>query len=276
MKTHCSAHCCSTRDASRAYHTRSMTSTRSSILRLASAALLAASFSMPLQAGDLHPVVKRPFNPAPSADLDYALKARFSGIPLEGSGVVKWRAADGKFQVNVDAHAVVFGKVQSSSSEGIIDSYGLAPVTAVEKSFRKKPTTITFNRTSNTLTFSASSESYPLLGGEQDRASILWQLVGNARASAKKFVPGSSWMYFVAGRTDAHAWAFKVGKTEKVTTPMGTFDAIKIARLLEPGSREQQLDIWLAPSLEWYPVKLRFSEPDGEVIEQTLVSVTRK
>ncbi|TCS37753.1 uncharacterized protein DUF3108 [Paucimonas lemoignei] len=253
-----------------------MTSTFTLLSRLVIAGVLAASASLPLQAGELHPAVKRPFNPAPSADLNYALKARFRGIPLEGSGVVKWRAGSGKFQVSVDASAAVFGKVQSSSSEGLIDSYGLAPVTAVEKSFRKKPTTVTFDRSNNTLTFSASSESYPLLGGEQDRASILWQLVGNARASAKKFTSGSSWMYFVAGRTDAHAWTFKVGKTEKITTPMGSFEAVKIARLLEPGSREQQLDIWLAPSLEWYPVKLRFSEPDGEVIEQTLASITRK
>jgi hypothetical protein len=249
-------------------------------IRLTMSTLLAigltAGLALPAQSAELHPAIKRPFDPAPSADLSYALKARFSGVPLEGNGLVTWRAADGKYRVGVEAHAMVFGKVQSSSSEGIIDGYGLAPITAMEKSFRKKPTTVTFNRAGGTLTFSASAENYPLLGGEQDRASILWQLVGNARASAKKFVAGSNWPYFVAGRTEAHPWNFKVGQMEKVATPLGTLDAVKVARLLPPGSREQQLDIWLAPSLEWYPVKLRFSEPDGEVIEQTLQKITRK
>jgi hypothetical protein len=247
------------------------------LIRLAAATfLLTASLYSQAQSADAHPAVKRPFDPAPSADLTYALKARFSGVALDGGGTVTWRAGDGKYRVGVEAHAMVFGKVQSSSSEGIIDSYGLAPLTASEKSFRKKPTSVIFNRSNNTLTFSASPTSYPLLGGEQDRVSILWQLVGNARASAKKFVPGSSWQYFVAGRTEGHPWNFKVGKTEKITTPMGKFDAVRVARLLAPGSREQQLDIWLAPSLEWYPVKLRFAEPDGEVIEQTLEKITRK
>jgi hypothetical protein len=40
-----------------------------------------------------------------------------------------------------------------------------------------------------------------------------------------------------------------------------------------PGSEEQQLDIWLAPALQWYPVKLRFTEGGGDFIEQTLRQV---
>lgn len=262
--------------AFRAHRTRHMTPMLFSPVRLAAAALLAAGLAWPAHAAEFHPAIKRPFNPAPSADLGYALKARYRGLTLDGTALVKWRIADGTYQIGVEAHAMIFGKVQSSSSEGGIDNYGLAPVTAIEKRFRKSPTTVTFNRSDKTMTFSASTESYPLLGGEQDRASILWQLIGNARAAPKKFVAGSNWLYFVAGRTDADAWNFKVGKAEKVATPLGTLDAIKVARLLPPGSREQQLDIWLAPSLEWYPVKLRFSEPDGEVFEQILQRITRQ
>lgn len=239
-------------------------------------ALLTAGLALPAQAADAHPSVKRPFNPPPSADLAYVIKARHSGVTLDGSALVKWQAAAGKYQVNVEARAMLLGKIQASTSEGAIDAYGLAPVTATEKRFRKSATTVAFNRDAGTLSFSASQETYPLKGGEQDRASITWQLVGNARAAAKKFMTGSSWPYFVAGRTDAHPWNFMVGKTEKITTPMGVIDAIKVARLLPTGSDEQQLDIWLAPALEWYPVKIRFAEEGGEVIEQTLQKITRK
>ena len=246
------------------------------LAHLAATALLTASMTLPALAADDHPSVKRPFSLPPTADLAYAIKARHSGLTLDGSALVKWLAANGKYQISVESHATLLGKIQSSSSKGAIDGYGLAPVTATEKRFRKSPTTLTFNRDAGTLTFSASEVRYPLKGGEQDRASIVWQLVGNARAAAKKFNIGSSWPYFVAGRTEADIWNFKVGKTEKIATLMGTVDAIKVARLLPPGSREQQLDIWLAPSLEWYPVKIRFSEPDGEVIEQVLQKIERK
>ncbi|RJG03450.1 DUF3108 domain-containing protein [Noviherbaspirillum sedimenti] len=246
-----------------------------SLLRIA-ASLLLAGMALPAQAANDHPSIKRPFNLPPSAELRYIIKARHSGLSLDGSSLLKFQAADGKYQSSVETRAMLVGKILMSGSEGAIDTNGLAPATSTEKRFRKSPTSVIFNREAKAITFSPAAESYPLLGGEQDRTSITWQLVGNARAAAKKFAAGSSWLYFVAGRADAQAWNFKVGKTEKVATPLGTVDAIKVARLLPPGSREQQLDIWLAPSLEWYPVKLRFSEPDGEVIEQFLQTITRK
>lgn len=37
------------------------------------------------------------------------------------------------------------------------------------------------------------------------------------------------------------------------------------------GKRLQlKLDIWLDPAREWYPVKLRFTEADGEYLEMVL------
>jgi hypothetical protein len=43
-----------------------------------------------------------------------------------------------------------------------------------------------------------------------------------------------------------------------------------------PGSKDQSLDIWLAPSLEWYPVKLRFVDNDRDYVEQTLERIVKK
>jgi len=246
------------------------------LLRLAATGALLASLALPSLASDDHPSRKRAFNLPPSAELNYTVKAQLGGIALDGSSLLKFQATDGKYQTSVETRAMLLGKISTSSSEGAIDAYGLAPDTATEKRFRKSPTTVLFNREAGTITFSPAAESYSLKGGEQDRVSVTWQLVGNARAAAKKFVSGSTWQYFVAGRVDADTWNFKVGKAEKIVTTLGTVDAIKVERLLPPGSREQQLDIWLAPSLEWYPVRLRFSEPNGDLIEQTLQQIERK
>jgi hypothetical protein len=43
-----------------------------------------------------------------------------------------------------------------------------------------------------------------------------------------------------------------------------------------PDSKGQHLDIWLAPSMEWYPVRLRYTDSDTEFIEQTLQKITKK
>lgn len=223
-----------------------------------------------------HPSIKRAFEVSPSAELNYMIKAKQSGLMLNGNAVIKWQSGDGKFVLSTETRAMLLGKILETRTEGNIDGYGLAPLSSTEKRLRRDATTATFDRASNTLRFSASAEIYPLKGGEQDRNSIVWQLAANARSAGKKFAAGSQWQYFVAGMQDAEAWTFKVGKTEKIETGMGPMNAVRVTKLQPPGENKQQLDIWLAPSLDWYPVRLRQTEPDGDYIEQTLDSVNKK
>lgn len=237
--------------------------------------LLTFAASCALASAD-HPSFKRAFNLPPSADLNYHIRARLSGVRLDGNALLAWHAADGKYRINVETRAMLAGRILTASSEGVIDEYGLAPLAFTEKRFRKSATTATFNRATKTIGFSASPASFALIGGEQDRTSIVWQLIANARGAPKRFTPGSDWRYFVAGQQDAEAWTFRVGKTEKINTPLGAMTALRISRVLTPEERAQQLDIWLAPSLEWYPVRIRFTEADGDFVEQTLDSVIRK
>ena len=122
---------------------------------------------------------------------------------------------------------------------------------------------------------SARQRGLSLKGGEQDRVSITWQLAAVARAAGDKFKPGSEWPFFVAGRSSAEAWTFKVVKREKVTTGLGQVDAVLVSREALPGSRDQSIEVWLAPEHEWYPVKIRFTEGDKETIEQTLKSIAK-
>lgn len=223
-----------------------------------------------------HPALKRKFNLPPSAELHYSIKALQSGLTLDGNAIMKWHAGASNFTINTETRAMLVGKILDAKSEGGIDEYGLAPVTFVEKRFRKDPTTTSFNRSDRSISFSESTASYPILGGEQDRNSAIWQLIAVARGAQGKFKPGSEWLFFVAGRRDAEAWSFKVTKQETVRTPLGNMAAMHIIKAPPPDAKGQQLDIWLAPSLEWYPVRLRFTEPDGDFIEQTLENVSRQ
>lgn len=215
-------------------------------------------------------------NLPPSAELTYSITAKQKGITLEGNGLMRWTVADKNFSASNEARAMLIGKILDAKTEGVVDAYGLAPTTFTEKRFRREPTTTTFDRTSNTIRFTASDKSYPITGGEQDRNSTIWQLISVARAAPAKFKPGSSWVFFVAGRRDADPWTFKVTKREKIDTPLGSMDALHVVRVPPPDSKDQTLDIWLAPSLEWYPARLRFSEDEGDYIEQTLQKVEKK
>lgn len=222
-----------------------------------------------------HPVNKRSFKLAPNATLQYAIRARQRGIPLSGEGTLSWQVSENKYLVSNEIRASFFGKIQESSSEGQIDEFGLAPLQFTEKRFRKEPTQTRFERDTLRISFTGSAQTYPLSGGEQDRTSIIWQLIAQARSNPGKLVAGSSWVYFVAGRRDADNWTFKVSGSEVLDSRLGKQQCIHLIRLPPPDSQDQQLDIWLAPNLDWFPLRLRFADNDGDFVEQTLEKIEK-
>jgi hypothetical protein len=217
-----------------------------------------------------HPSTKRGFDVPPSADLLYSIKARQSGMALSGDAVINWRAGDQQYAITAETRTPLLGKILDNKSAGAVDDYGLAPAQFYEKRLFKDARTTSFRRDSKTIVFSDSQQSYPIKGGEQDRASVQWQLIAVARAAPDKFTPGSQWDFFVAGQRDAERWVFKVVKRDTVHTAMGELDTVHLVKSPPPDAKGQQLDIWLAPKLGWFPVRLRFDDGDGDFVEQTL------
>jgi len=241
------------------------------------AALMALVAATPsLQAAESHPSAKRAFSLPPPVDLVYSIKARQRGIAINGDATVQWRHGDGRYSLHAVSHAGLFGKILENHSEGVIDDYGLAPATFQEKRFRKEPTSVTFHRDSKTITFSKGDESYPIKGGEQDRTSAPWQLVAQARSAPDKFTAGSQWAYFVAGRRDAESWVFRTVGRETVQTGAGAVEAVHFVKSPPKGDAHQQVDLWLAPGLDWYPVRILFVDEDGDYVDQLLQKVVRK
>lgn len=243
------------------------------LMRSATAAVLALGLHAAGAALAAPP--KYPVELPPSADLAYELSAQQRGIGLKGDALITWRAGDSKYDVNVEARVALLGKLNEYRSQGTVDPYGLAPDTFTEKRYRKDATTTSFDREAKAINFTEAKGPTALKGGEQDRASVTWQLASVARAAGEaKFKPGSEWTFIVAGRRDAEPWTFKVLKQEKIRTAMGELDTIHVKR--EPrDSRGDSVEVWLAPSQEWYPVKLRF-EDERDTIDQTVTRITRK
>lgn len=241
-------------------------------IRNMSAALLLAALCG--QAGAQSAPAKRPFDPPPSADLQYTVRASQKGLTLSGSALVKWRAGEGRYSVSGESRAPIFGKILENRSEGLIDAYGLAPLSWYEKRLRKDGNTTTFDREAKRIVFSVGDKTYPLRGGEQDRASAQWQLVSLARAAPEKMTAGAQFRFFVAGRRDGEQWTFRVVGREKLRTGLGTLETVHLVKSPPKDYPDQKLDIWLAPDREWYPVKLHLEEDGGEYVEQTIQAIT--
>jgi hypothetical protein len=250
------------------------------LLRLASLLLAGTIAAAPVTASTQSAVKHRAANYKidlpPSAELNYTIKAKESGLTLSGEGKLHWQTDSKTFSTSTETRAMMIGKIHQSWSEGIIDAHGLAPVKFTEKRFRKPENTVTFDRQEGAIKFSMSDKTYPIKGGEQDRSSAIWQLVAIARGNPARFKEGSSWTFFVAGRNDGEPWTFKVGKRETVRTPMGNIPVLHVTRVPPPDAPDRRLEVWLAPSLEWYPARLRFADNSTEYIEQTLQTLAKK
>jgi len=205
----------------------------------------------------------------PSAQLDYDVVALRDGQKVYGRGKIDWQSDGGNFTIDGEA-GILFFTLLSFKSSGVVDDFGVSPVLYSEKRFRKSETNTHFHRERNTISFSASTASYPRKGGEQDRASIVWQLAGIGRGDGEKFVPGEEINFFVAGVRDAETWQIRVVAEEEIDTYLGKTKAWHVVRMPRPGSYDQKIDIWLAPQQGWYPVKLRYTETSGDYLDMSL------
>lgn len=212
-------------------------------------------------------------DPPPSAELHYDVQSLQKGQNYYGNGKIDWQTSGNRYRIDGEA-GVLFFTVLSFRSEGSIDEFGVSPVIYSEKRFRRSETATHFHRERNTISFSASTLSYPRKGGEQDRASIVWQLAGIGRGDNSRFTPGTELDVMVAGVRDAETWRLRVVGEEEIEVGAGKLVAWHVLRVPRPGSYDQKLDIWLAPQQEWYPVRLRFTETNGDYLDMSLSKLT--
>ncbi len=209
----------------------------------------------------------------PSVDLKYNVqKIPRDGSPMYGSGTIRWHTDGSRYTVDGD-FGVLFITALRFQSTGTIEGTGIVPELYSEKRFRKAETNTHFHRERNTISFSSSELTYPRTGGEQDRASIIWQLAGIGRGDSGKFIPGTSIKLFVAGTRNAETWQIMIIGQEEITIDGNTTHAWHVARAPRSGSYDQKLDIWLAPEQSWYPVRLRYTEPNGAYLDMSLTSL---
>jgi hypothetical protein len=206
----------------------------------------------------------------PPIELAYDVKqmSRASN-PTYGHGTIRWQTDGSTYRIDGNA-GVLFFDVLDFRSEGRIDQSGIAPVRYSEKRFRRPEANTHFHRERRIISFSASGRSYPRLGGEQDRASVIWQLASMGRSGGAAFTPGADFDIFVAGVRDGEVWRIEVIGKEELDIDGTTVATWHLRRVPYRGSSDKQLDIWLAPQREWYPVRLRFTDPNDDYLEMTL------
>jgi hypothetical protein len=212
-------------------------------------------------------------NLPPSAQLRYETSIQKKGVPLQGQSTLGWQSEGGAYKIN-GATDIAGVEIHSFQSEGTIDQSGIVPLLYTEKSNRKSATNTHFQRERKLISFSSSTLSYPRQGDEQDRASIIWQLAGIGRGSPDKLMTDADLDIFVAGVRDGETWRIHVIGEEEIELPTGQINAWHMVRMPPVGTYQQRLDIWLAPRQAWYPVKLRYTQVNGDTLEMSLTRIS--
>jgi len=199
-----------------------------------------------------------------------------------GKGNVTWQqnAEDYRLDLQASVNLLFLSlDVLVSHSEGRLDRAGLAPLRYTEAPRRRPAVATNFNRDpasplANTITFSASTLSWPLADNAQDRLSVIFQLAGLLRADPGLAAAGQKIPLFVAGvRGDAETWTFTVQGRAAVQVGNRNIDAVHLQRVPRVASNDRVLDLWFAADAGGYPVQIRYTETNGNRIDLLLTGI---
>ena len=192
-----------------------------------------------------------------------------------GVGSISWTSVDGRYQSDLKA-AVDFllfkVNVLASHSDGAVTAAGLAPDRYTETPRRRSTVATSFNRDARqSISFSSSPTTAPLVSGAQDRLSVLFQIGALLRANPNLAAGGGHIDIPVAGvRGELETWAFETQGIETIEVGPGPLLTAHLRRVPKPGSNDKSIDIWIAHADGGYPARVLYTEPNGSTIEMTL------
>jgi hypothetical protein len=192
-----------------------------------------------------------------------------------GSGELAWQLGPDGYRVALSAGSPISAAppgLRMLSSQGQLDDAGMAPLRGTQSGDGQASDEVLFDREQRRIQFSGSARSFALPAGVQDRASLLMQLAGIARADPAQLEAGIE--IVVGDGADASLYRFTLVGQQALSTELGQLDTWHLARLTTPGSRELALEVWLAPVHQWLPVRIRSVDAGGSVTTQQITRIS--
>ena len=211
-----------------------------------------------------------------SAEFDLQVDRRDAdGTKWTGVAAMSWQNKGDSYRLSLEVGlSMLITRINLLvlSSEGVIDASGVVPVKATEKRRGRAQTATHFDAAGKTIRFSATTATAPWQEGAQDKASLPFQLAAIGRADVHQLAGNID--ILVGEEKEATVFRFQLVGEETLDTSMGRLQTWHLRRPPKRGSYSSQLDIWLAPSLQWYPVQIRNTEANGALTTQTVSKLT--
>jgi hypothetical protein len=223
-----------------------------------------APVATPAPAASASPQPSAAFQVAAPVRLNYRVTAYARKLTLQGESELRWRHDGQSYEAGLEVSAPLL-PTRRQTSTGSITADGLAPQRFSDKARNEEAAH--FQRDKGLVTFSSNRPDAPLLAGAQDRLSVLLQLGAMIAGNPRKFPTSSIVAVQTASTRDAEEWQFTVEGEEQLQSPGGTVTALKLTR--NPRKEfDQKVELWLAPGMDYVPVRLRLTQPNGDWVDQ--------
>ncbi|MDR1968142.1 MAG: DUF3108 domain-containing protein [Burkholderiaceae bacterium] len=204
-----------------------------------------------------------------SALLRYRVTGSARGLHYEANAELRWRNEDPRYEVEWSVGLPLLG-TRTQRSEGRLTEAGLAPERFAEKSRGERAAH--FDAEGGRIRFSANTPDAVLEPGAQDRLSITLQLAALLAAAPDRYPPGASITLQTVGARDAEPWTWQVQPDETLTLAGQPLPTVKLLR--QPRQEyDIRIELWLARTLDYLPVRLRLTQSNGDVADQQLQTV---
>lgn len=210
-------------------------------------------------------------NIPPPMTLHYRVDARARGIATQGEATLRFRHDGQAYEALLELSGPLLAS-RTQRSAGAITAEGLAPLRFADRARHEEATH--FQREAGKVTFSSNRPDAALQPGAQDRLSVMLQLGAMLAAAPHRYPPGTGIALQTASAREADTWVFQVRETEALDLPGGRVEAV---RLVRPPRHEYDLriELWLAPGLDYAPVRVRLTQPNGDWVDQQWSSTDR-
>lgn len=209
------------------------------------------------------------------AEIRYTLYKGRDGFPV-GRADHTWKREGKRYSITHVAEAsgivsLFYSGRHVQISQGIITASGMQPDSYwVQRGQRADKTDAArFDWQGGQLTYGSGGDTrtVQLPQGTQDLLSFLYQLAFDPPLGE------NTQLHITTGRK-LGSYGYQSRGEEIVETPLGPIKALHIAQLRQEG--EEITEIWLATEYHYLPLKIRFTDKQGSVMEQTAASIDIK
>jgi outer membrane biosynthesis protein TonB len=200
------------------------------------------------------------------ARLSFAVTGQAKRFNYSANAELAWRHANGQYQASQEVSLFLLGS-RSQASEGRITAQGLEPRRFNDKARKEQSAQLDFDQ--RLAHFSAGAPDAAIAPGAQDRLSVFLQLSALLAAAPQRYPKGTQISFITVSARRADRWTFRVGDTETLDLPAGSTQALRLDKVAAAGD-DQQASLWLAPSLQYLPVRIRLAQDNGDFADLQL------